>query len=85
MTLQLSSPVPTHRCNVCGAFWRFWPKRDTGMEYDSWSLTLSPSCGACCDSAPMETQIVPLTLKELLQYVAQHSGTMTILSIITPK
>ena len=27
-----NEPAPTHRCKVCGALWRYWPKRDTGHD-----------------------------------------------------
>jgi hypothetical protein len=42
---------PTHRCNICGSYWRLWA--------DSWSLT-SHECGECCDQAEMGEQIVKL-------------------------
>ena len=52
--------APTHRCKVCGALWRFWPRRDTGHP-DSWSLR-SNIAGPCCDNVWMGEQIEPLTL-----------------------
>jgi hypothetical protein len=58
-----NSPAPTHRCKICFALWRFWPKRDTGNE-DSWSL-ISNFARACCESAPMGEQIVPLTMGQM--------------------
>lgn len=63
-----NEPAPTHRCKVCGALWRYWPKRDTGHD-DSWNLR-STACGQCCDSAPMGEQIEPLTLGEMEKYLA---------------
>jgi hypothetical protein len=59
--------APTHRCNKCGALWRYWPRRDTGCE-DSWSLR-STACGQCCDNAPMGGHIEPLTLGEMGKYL----------------
>lgn len=53
----------THKCTVCGAFWRFWPKSEAGLEQDTWSLK-SASCGKCCDNAVMGDQIVPLAADE---------------------
>lgn len=58
-----AGPLPTHRCKVCGALWRYWPKRDTGHD-DSWNLR-SSTCGKCCDMAPMGDQIEPLTWEHL--------------------
>jgi len=56
---QTGGAVPTHRCNICSALWRFIPNRDTSWG-DSWSLK-SPTCGPCCDGAEMGDQIKPLT------------------------
>lgn len=59
--------APTHKCTVCGALWRFWPARDTiRSEQDTWSLR-SPTCGPCCDNAPMRDQIVPATMADIQQ------------------
>ncbi len=68
--------VPTHRCIECGAFWRFWNKRDTGQKKDSWSLR-SRKCGQCCDTAPMGDQIVPIVNKDLFKWLIQdYSSTV---------
>ena len=61
-------PAPTHRCNVCGAMWRFWPQKDTWQQYDSWSLC-SLKCGSCCDNAPMGKQIEPITNGQMEEYL----------------
>lgn len=59
--------VPSHKCTVCGALWRYWPLRDTiRSEQDTWSLR-SPTCGHCCDNAPMGEQIVPATMADIEQ------------------
>lgn len=42
---------PTHRCSICGAYWKLWE--------DSWSLT-SSECGKCCDQEEMGGQIKEL-------------------------
>lgn len=66
----LTGPVPTHRCKVCGALWRYWRKEETGQETDSWNLR-SSQCDLCCDSVPMDKQIEPLTwdaIRALLPY-----------------
>lgn len=63
-----NEPAPTHRCKVCGALWRHWTRRDTGLE-DGWNLR-STACGQCCDTAPMGAQIEPLTLGEMEKYLA---------------
>lgn len=60
-------PAPTHRCNVCGAMWRFWPRRDTGHE-DAWNMR-SNACGPCCDQAPMREQIQPLTIGQFAEWL----------------
>lgn len=65
-------PAPTHRCKVCGALWRYWPKRDTGHD-DSWNLR-STACGPCCDNAPMGEQIKPLTLGEVEEYLTARNA-----------
>lgn len=59
--------VPTHRCQVCGALWRYWPRRDTGIE-DSWGVCTA--CGPCCDNAPMLEQIVPVSIGDIEKYIA---------------
>jgi hypothetical protein len=49
--------MPTHRCKICGAFWRLYADPlDAG---GSWSLR-SPTCGKCCDNVSMGEQIVSL-------------------------
>ena len=53
--------TPTHRCKICGALWIFFSKTDSWPEA-SWSL-YSPSCGQCCDNAPMGDQIVDLNIE----------------------
>lgn len=62
----LEKVAPTHRCTVCNAHWRYWPKRDTGRA-DSWSL-ISNAAGACCDNTLMEQQVVPVTYGDLLAW-----------------
>jgi hypothetical protein len=42
---------PTHRCKICGAFWRLW--------HNSWSV-LSADFGKCCDNVEMGEQIIKL-------------------------
>ncbi len=43
--------LPTHRCKICGAYWRLWS--------NSWSV-LSMDFGKCCDNVAMGDQIVKL-------------------------
>lgn len=43
--------TPTHYCTECGAEWIAFP--DNG----GWSL-YSPSCGKCCDNAPMKPPLI---------------------------
>ena len=62
--------VPTHVCIECGAFWRLWHPRDTGQKDYSWALS-SRKCGKCCDMAPMEDQIAPITNKDLFTWLIQ--------------
>jgi hypothetical protein len=50
--------MPSHRCMVCGAFWRLYA--DPLGAGGSWSLR-SPTCGPCCDNVAMGEQIVCLT------------------------
>ena len=63
-----TEPAPTHRCKVCGAMWRFWPKEDTGQQHDTWNLR-SLACGDCCDNAPMGEQIEPVTMGQIEEYL----------------
>lgn len=68
-------PAPTHRCNVCGALWRYWPKRDVpGATEDSWNMR-SNHCGKCCDTAPMAEQIVPVTEGDMLNWLQARLST----------
>jgi hypothetical protein len=60
---NMKGALPTHRCNVCSALWRFIPNRDTGWG-DSWNLR-SKTCGPCCDCVEMGEQIEPLTWEML--------------------
>lgn len=66
-------PAPTHRCKVCGAMWRYWTKRESGLEYDSWNLR-STVCGPCCDGVEMRDQIEPLTLGEMVKWLAARNA-----------
>lgn len=50
---------PTHKCTICGALWKYWPKEESNLGCASWQLR-SSTCGKCCDNAPMGDQIVPL-------------------------
>lgn len=68
-------PVPTHRCTMCNALWRFWPTRDTGRP-DSWNLR-SKNAGPCCDNWRMAEQIVPLELGVLSQWLAARIAVET--------
>lgn len=54
-TSLIPGAVPTHRCKVCGAYWRKW---DVDGE-TSWNLN-SRGCGKCCDNALMGDQIEAL-------------------------
>lgn len=65
--------APTHRCKVCGALWRFWPRRDTGDDHDAWNLRSGP-CGPCCDNAPMADQIEPLTMGALIEHIKARAA-----------
>lgn len=55
-TSLIPGAEPTHRCKVCGAYWRKW---NVDGE-SSWNLC-SPSCGECCDNAAMSDQIEALS------------------------
>ncbi len=59
-----NKPAPTHRCKKCGALWRFWLARETGIQQDTWSL-ISAVAGPCCDNAPMGDQIEPIKLGDI--------------------
>jgi hypothetical protein len=48
--LKFTMIKPTHRCNVCGAYWKKWK--------DAWSLT-STYCGMCCNMTSMPS-VYPL-------------------------
>ncbi|BDD90911.1 hypothetical protein PanNE5_03510 [Pandoraea sp. NE5] len=54
-TAAIPGSLPTHRCKVCGAYWRKW---NIGGK-QSWNLC-SRGCGECCDNAAMGDQIEPL-------------------------
>ncbi len=54
-TSLIPGAEPTHRCNVCGAYWRKW---DIGGQ-TSWNLN-SRGCGECCDNVAMGDQIEAL-------------------------
>jgi len=61
--------MPTHKCKICGAYWRLWLKEEVPYsETDSWSL-ISSSCGTCCDNVPMRRQIEPVKLGEIFKIV----------------
>ena len=55
-TSLIPGAVPTHRCKVCGAYWRKW----TVDGEASWNLN-SHGCGECCDNVAMGDQIEALT------------------------
>jgi len=60
--------APTHKCVICGALWRCWG--DGADTYgDSWSL-VSDDCESCCDNSPMERQIVPVTISEIVAAIS---------------
>lgn len=61
--------VPTHRCILCGALWRYWRAPEVGGT-DSWNLR-SEHAGECCKDAPMGEQIEPLKAIYLLQWIKQ--------------
>lgn len=65
-TSLIPGAVPTHRCKVCGAYWRKW---NVDGE-TSWNLC-SPGCGECCDNAAMSDQIEALTSPAKVGTVAQ--------------
>lgn len=50
--------LATHICGICGALWRRIPDGD---PYAGWNLRPGRPCGACCDNAPMDQQIVELS------------------------
>ncbi|ANC43005.1 hypothetical protein [Pandoraea pnomenusa] len=54
-TSPIPGAEPTHRCKVCGAYWRKW--NIDGKT--SWNLN-SHGCGECCDNALMGEQIEAL-------------------------
>ncbi len=54
-TSLIPGAEPTHRCKVCGAYWRKW---NVDGE-SSWNLC-SRGCGECCDNAAMGEQIEAL-------------------------
>ncbi|MEF3068105.1 hypothetical protein [Pandoraea apista] len=54
-TSLIPGAEPTHRCKVCGAYWRKW---NVDGE-TSWNLN-SRGCGECCDNVAMGDQIEPL-------------------------
>ena len=53
---RIQDVIPTHKCKVCGALWRY---NEVGVS--SWTLR-SPTCGSCCDNALMGDQIEPITV-----------------------
>lgn len=64
------APMPSHRCKVCGALWRFWRQEETPFaKGDSWSCH-STAFGKCCDMAPMGGQIEPLSCGEALKWLS---------------
>lgn len=56
ITYRIQDVIPTHKCKVCGALWRY---NEEGAG--SWTLR-SPTCGSCCDNALMGDQIEPITV-----------------------
>ena len=54
-TSLIPGAVPTHRCKVCGAYWRKW--NVNGQM--SWNLN-SRGSGKCCDNTLMADQIEAL-------------------------
>jgi len=66
--------APSHKCKICGAYWRLWLKEEVPYsENDSWSL-LSTSCGSCCDNVPMRGQIEPLKLGDMFKFICEASS-----------
>lgn len=68
---------PTHRCTICGAFWRLWDPRDLGdvekghSPHGFWNLA-SKKCGQCCDNVAMDKQIVRATLKDVWEFILKE-------------
>src|SRR5688572_23207849 len=63
--------MPSHKCTVCGAMWRFFRWEDfpkSGINYDSWTLC-SNTCGKCCDNVAMGEQIAPIKRKDALEWL----------------
>lgn len=54
ITYRIQDVIPTHKCKVCGALWRY---NEEGAG--SWTLR-SSACGSCCDNAAMGDQIEPI-------------------------
>lgn len=65
-TSLITGTAPTHRCKVCGAWWRKW-NVDGKL---SWNLC-SPGCGECCDNVAMGDQIEALVPNAKVGTVAQ--------------
>ena len=60
---------PTHRCSICGAYWKEWR--------DSWSM-VSDKCEHCCDNVAMGQQIIKLVIyDEKDQKVDVNSSSFT--------
>lgn len=59
---------PTHRCRVCGAFWKIHLHTDSLEESDRWQL-MSPACHKCCDNAFMGEQILPIMVEDARTYL----------------
>lgn len=64
--------MPSHKCAVCGAMWRFYRAQDFPghgvKQEDSWSLC-SNTCGQCCDNVAMGEQIVPIKRKDAMEWL----------------
>lgn len=61
--------MPSHKCVVCGAMWRYWRAGDlASIKEDSWSLQ-SNTCGQCCDNVPMGEQIMPIKRKDAMEWL----------------
>jgi hypothetical protein len=64
---------PTHKCTICGAYWKLYKGCLNNYIYDDfWSL-ISPTCGDCCDNVDMGDQIIPITFSSALEHFCDNS------------
>jgi hypothetical protein len=80
----LDMAMPSHKCKVCGALWRFWRADDfPSIKDDCWTLC-SNTCGQCCDNVAMEEQIVPMTRKDALEWLQAYSAVEAMKAALAP-